>query len=72
MYVLVDNVMLGYHGQIALRLTAGVSCDGWEGGFAVETEKNLKPRKRLKKRAATHRQLHALLGAHEVTESNYF
>jgi hypothetical protein len=36
---------------------------GWEGGFARETGKSLKPRKRLKNAARTPSRLHALLGA---------
>jgi hypothetical protein len=34
-----------------MRLTAGVSCGGWEGGLALETEKP-KAKKTLQKRAA--------------------
>jgi len=42
------------------RLTVCVSCGGWEGGLAVETEK-LKARKLPKNAVRTHRQLHAVL-----------
>jgi len=44
------------------RLTARVSCGGWEGRLAVETGQSPKPGKPLKNARPTHRQLHAVLG----------
>jgi hypothetical protein len=47
--------------SIPSRLTARVSCGGWEGRLAIETGKSPKPEKCLKNAGPTHRQLHAVL-----------